>query len=309
MAQNHDNNKILVIDSGGTTTRMAIWDGEELHDISSFPTKNYKDKKLRGASVSDVQKVWIADLAEKVAGYRQRHNFSKIMLAMAGPVTDDGTIIYSHNIWGDEDCELPTSTLSETWKCDVTVINDMTAAAARYGKDPRFSSHHKIMSMTISSGIGAKVYDTKHKEISLEAAESFEEIGLLTFTTEKVFFDDKPLSGVLERYCSGNGIVKLAEAMAEDEKYRELFILSALNKNITTKKAETFPQKLLQYVDDEDAFAIAVIKTSIHILAKTLKNIIVANDPDVIVLMGGLAINGGERYRSLFVEEIKNVGI
>ncbi len=144
----------LVFDIGGTTIRAGIWssDRQELVRRSATPAPPPIPND-RAASVEALMTV-LSELARKVRGELSAP--TQIGIAFPGPVDSRGRVSNAPTLWGEgESGSLDLAELVSS-ACEilpVTVVNDLTAAGARYAE--RGSD---FCILTVSTGIGNKVF-------------------------------------------------------------------------------------------------------------------------------------------------------
>ncbi|MGM0439992.1 MAG: ROK family protein [Chlamydiota bacterium] len=308
---------VFVIDTGGTTTRMAIWDGRQLLEHRKFNTPNYRQEDLRNKTVLQLQEAWINFINNQLEYYRERFpNIGHISIGFAGPIPEDGTITYAPNIWGESSHPLYRSQLESKFKLPVTIVNDMTAAIYRYGKASRYSNCRRISLITISTGIGSKLFDIGQGKVIMDEKGRVGEIGHATIASPHIFLKGKPLQGQLEHYASGRGTAELCSLMGSDSNYSDLYHDSLLHQailahNTTLGKIDKnlLAPLILENAKAGDPFSLQVLRESIHLFAYVLHIVILSSAPDKIILMGGFAQNGGELYRKILIEELTAINV
>ncbi len=307
---------VIVIDAGGSRTRIGIWDGSSLSDINIFDTPHHLSSSMKAKSLKERQRIWIDALKYKILKYRKQYpSVSYISMGFAGMVTDKGTIFYGPNIWGpDESIDISNQQLEKEFGLPVSVVNDMSAAIVRYGKSAEFSSCKRIYLVTISTGIGAKMFDIQQGEVVLDKKGRIGEIGHSTIISTKITVNGSPLKGRLESYASGRGTPRLAKIMASQfrESYKNSTIkeyIEKRNDTIDTIDHNILAKLIIQCSLENDVFSLDVLRESIHHLAYLLHIVILNDAPDKIILMGGFAQNGGEMYRKMLVDELIDIGV
>ncbi len=301
---------VIVLDIGGSRTRIALWDGKNLSDITLYETPTFLSEQDQHRGIEENQKIWLQNLSQKVKSFRALHpTVSSASIGFAGGVSNDGSLYYGPNIWGTESHTISNEQLEEAFQLPVTVSNDMTAAIVRYGKSPEFVHYRHIYMLTVSTGIGSKMYDVQNQHVVLDTKGRIGEIGHSKLKSTTVQHEGKPLTGMLEQYASGEGVSRLAPIMAQanPDTYRSSLLashLSDLEKTIETAPKRMVAKEILICARDDDPFALSVLRESVHHIAFALHIVLLVDAPDKIILMGGFAQHGGEMYRSLLVDEL-----
>lgn len=301
---------VLVIDAGGTSTRMAVWDGEALQDPIKFSTPHYDSEEAKGRSIVEMQGIWLNVMNEKIQAYRERHRDLKaISMGFAGPVGEEGDITESAVIWGSENNRISNAELQRQWGLPVKIVNDLTAAIYRYGKDPRFFEARTVALITVSSGIGSKLFDVVHGNVVIDGRGRAGEIGHTIVDYKSNAIEGEGLKGELNAYASGRGLSNLARRLALKTKGKRLYQESALKKamDVAGQAIETADKDLLTHlivksIHDGDEFSLYVMKESISYLVRVLGPFILQNAPDYIVWMGSIV----EHLEPFYLDEIIN---
>ena len=299
---------VLVIDAGGTSTRMGVWDGEKLTDQIKFPTVNYDSPDARGKSIEQMQEIWLESLAQKIREYRARYpHMQSISMGFAGPVGEDGDLAESAVIWGPDRHKISNAALQKKWGLPVKVVNDLTAAVYRYGRSKKFSGMRTIALITVSSGIGSKLFDVVHGNVVIDRQGRAGEIGHTVVDYAGNAIPGEGLKGELNAYASGRGLSNLAKRLARQKKFKVLYERSALKTEIekTSQTIETIDRDLLtrllvDAIKEKDDFSMKVMKISITYLVRILGPFILQNAPDAIVWMGSIA----EHLEPVYLDEV-----
>ncbi|MFH1799581.1 MAG: inositol monophosphatase family protein [Candidatus Omnitrophota bacterium] len=308
---------VLVIDAGGTSTRMAVWDGEKLTDAIKFPTVNYTSAEAQGKPIDRMQEVWLESLAQKIREYRERHpDIQSVSMGFAGPVGEDGDLTESSVIWGPDRNRIPHAVLQNRWGLPVKVVNDLTTAVYRYGRSPKFAGMRTIALITVSSGIGSKLFDVVHGNVVIDRQGRAGEIGHTIVDYAGNAIQGEGLKGELNAYASGRGLSNLAKRMAGQKKYRTFYEGSALRaeiektgQTIETVDRDVLTRLLVELIKKNDGFSIQVMKSSVGYLVRVLGPFILQNAPDAIVWMGSIAENLEPVYLDEVIEQLISKGL
>jgi C7-cyclitol 7-kinase len=194
----------------------------------------------------------------------------------------------------------------------VHIMNDISAAAwylSNKVKEDRF------FVVTVSTGIGSKVFDGDHELGVIEDQPFAGEIGHFTVDTSP----DAPECdcggrGHLGAIASGRGFERLAQATAVTNP--GAFAKSACAKRFGAKLIPTKTgfrivlnneDHLVKAVRCNDPWATAILVRGIRGLAQTLVPVVVSAGITKIILIGGLAQSIGGRYKRMLTEEIQAI--
>ena len=295
----------LCIDVGYTFSRFGISCGGEFIDIQRVRTI---DTRALCGDVPEARKQeWIRWLSEQVRAKRDSWpSISRIGLCFPGLVSAHGDIGRTNAIWGDGASDLASTELSAHLGLNVDILNDLAAAAIRFGEDTCFDDERTVLTLSVGSGIGSKVYDRVERRVVMERNGRNGELGL-------AIVDDGPaatrndngrLPGVLGNYASGVGFSRLlrlhAASASGNQAYSASSLCSALvaiGESIDTVDRVQLNEIAVACIKGGDAFAHDVLACSIKYLARVLHVVILFAAPDAIVLTGGFAVSVGELYR------------
>ena len=142
------------------------------------------------ASIGHVQTELVESIVRIAQQLRRAHPrlvLRDVGISMAGSITAKGVVRHSSGLWGSRGHDFPLAhelqrRASLRWR----VVNDMTASATYYGSRPAFQRFRWIAVITVSSGVGGKVFDTKHQDVLLDPAGISGEIGHVRRILEKL---------------------------------------------------------------------------------------------------------------------------
>jgi predicted NBD/HSP70 family sugar kinase len=295
----------LCIDVGYTFSRFGVSCGGTFIDFERVRTID--TRALCGNAPEARKQEWIRWLAELVRAKRDSWpSITRIGLCFPGLVSAHGDIGRTNAIWGDGASDLAAPALSARLGLRVDVLNDLAAAAIRHGEDSCFTDERTVLTLSVSSGIGSKIYDRAERRVVMERNGRNGEIGL-------AIVDEGPaalrnangrLPGVLGNYASGVGFTRLlrhhaASASAEQEYASSLLCskLVDLGELIETVDGVRLNEVAVACIKAGDTFARDVLARSIKYLAQALHVVVLFDAPDAIMLTGGFAIGVGEVYR------------
>ena len=286
----------LVFDLGGTYIRSAVaLDDGMLYDVTRARIPNV----FSGESARSVYERILDMIYERVERCAQdRVPLERIVISFPGPVRNRQLALAAPTISGP--CPPPdiASMISERTKLPVHLVNDVSAAAWHIGE--RIDAD-RFLVLTISSGIGSKLYDRTSYLRVLDDAPYAGEIGHVCVDS----CPDAPSCDCGERghlgaIASGRGTERLARARAASD--RETFSRSicAVRYGATPEQLSN-ERHLVPAVCDRDPWACTVIRDAMRPLATALTTIAHACGLERIIVIGGFAGALGNWY----VEELK----
>ncbi|MFC8492224.1 ROK family protein [Streptomyces sp. NPDC057235] len=297
---------VTVMDVGGTTLRVGTFDtrgGGRLSDVRRTPVDGMAAHP--GAPVPVLQRRVVDQIvcaAERQAGARPDTAPAALAVAFAGPVARDGTVLGAPTVWGAGGEPLPLrEILSARLSVPVLVVNDLTAAAWRYGTE----SAVPFCLLTISSGIGNKVF--RDGAVLLDVEGHGGELGHWTCDRSP----DAPLCdcggrGHLGAIASGRGVLAAVRRAAASDP-------AGYARSAPARAGVADPRllgnpEIARAVRDGDPFTTAVLRSTLVHLAAAVGGVFASIGIRRYVLMGGFALAIGERYRELLVEELVRQG-
>jgi predicted NBD/HSP70 family sugar kinase len=308
---------VLCVDVGYTTTRYGVWAGDALEDFSQSATPTKADLGSADPTPERRRKHWLSVISGEVRRVSRIHpTLTGVSLCFPGVVHRDGTIWRSNSIWGTTADDIRPADLEREFELPVKVTNDMTAAAFRYGLDPRFESCQDVLVVSVSSGIGAKLYSRALGGVALEKLGRNGEIALaiVDYSDAALTNDNGRLKGVLGNYSSGVGFTRLLRAAANSEQQGQGYGCSTLKMrlaecglDIHSADRNRLNALAVQCVRDGDAFTSQVLSRSIGYLARILHTVILYAAPDALVITGGFADSLQAIYRRMLVEKLTSL--
>jgi len=278
---------ISVIDCGGSSTRFGIWDGQKLSQVITLATPSYHRHK--DLPIEELQKLWLTFLKKNLIEHK---NCSSISIGFAGPVKNDSSISFSPNIWGPKKNRLSIETIEKFLEKPCCIINDLSAAIIRYGYDDRYQSYKRIMLLTISTGVGSKIFDITHKELLIDQHGRSGELGKIHIDNIFIPSASRSFSGTLEKYASGLGITHLAKICSKDI---ELHNIQA--------------SKILRLCQKGHSEASRIINIATEILAQILQTTILSAAPEKIFIMGGILQDNGNLFKQQLISSLLKLKI
>ncbi|GGS29384.1 ROK family protein [Streptomyces bacillaris] len=299
---------VTVMDVGGTTLRVGTFDPRSgrLSDVRRMPVDGMARHPDAPVPVLQRQVVdQIVREAERRAEARPGTAPAAppaLAVAFAGPVARDGTVLGAPTVWGAGGKPVPLrEDLSARLSVPVLVVNDLTAAAWRYGTE----SPVPFCLLTISSGIGNKVF--RDGDVLLDIEGYGGELGHWTCDRSP----DAPLCdcggrGHLGAIASGRGVLAAVRRAAASDP-------TGYARSAPARAGAADPRflgnpEIARAVRDGDPFTTAVLRSTLVHLAAAVGGVFASIGIRRYVLMGGFALAIGERYRVLLVEELVRQG-
>ena len=174
------------------------------------------------------------------------------------------------------------------------MANDITAAAERYANMQKYQNIDYFAVITISSGIGSKIYDVRNRKVILDRRSIGGEMGhiKLDFSPNAPFCDCGG-RGHLGAVSSGRAVERLA--ISEAKIHPSMFKNSILFK--LTKNPENINNQLLvKAIKAGDRFCLQILDKATFPLAYSIAHVSGNIGVDKFIIVGGFALNCGDRY-------------
>jgi C7-cyclitol 7-kinase len=288
----------ILFDLGGTHLRCAVSGDNGI-------LTNYSRSRIRTFLDGDeARAVWdniLSEMTEYIASVTGQIDYgSPVFLAFPGPIDAHQRIMNAPTVTGSQFAipDLRAELMSLTAR-EVYVLNDLSAAAWYFGERLTIG---RFMVITVSSGIGSKIYDRRHPEGVLDCLPYAGEIGHL-------IVDENPDAarcdcggiGHLGAIASGRGVERRALYCARVD--MPSFERSACVRNFSASLTSlTNEQHLVPAAKARDGWALTVIRESTRPLARILNCMVMGMGLDGIVIIGGFALSLGSVYLDLVCE-------
>ncbi|RWO98912.1 MAG: ROK family protein [Mesorhizobium sp.] len=289
------NKDIAVFDIGGTHFRSALWTNGRLGPVKRRPAINY----LNTAHHSPVElQEALADYLVAETERLQLESGTAIDhagISLGAPLNArSGRVLQSGPLWGPRSgpFELQAALTRRRLDTRWTIANDVTAGLASYIQTCDPGSHSRILFVTVSTGIGARLYDFARGGVPVDPVHGIQgEIGHIKVEaffrgTRLKFTCDCGGADHLNAYSSGRGVLKLLRELPS----RSPDALAA--STMAAARDEDDDAILAEFsrgVAVADALALDVLATITRPLA-TIFSALLTHDPllDSIVLTGGV---------------------
>jgi C7-cyclitol 7-kinase len=266
----------LSFDLGGTHLRCGIARGDELAAISVEKVANF----ISGLKPAEVAE----SVATRIVAYVEDHTSSvartdPLAVAFPGPVRRGSLALSAPTLYGPRCIEVPdlAGLLRQRTGRSVYLLNDVSATAWALA---RRTAASRFMVVTVSSGIGSKVFDRDNARGVLDSTSYAGEIGHYVVDDDP----DAPLCdcggrGHLGAIASGRGVERLLRRQHGAHLDNTLHIVPAIHRG--------------------ERWALAALEASIAPLARTLLAVTMAVGLEKVFIVGGFAQSIGARYADL----------
>lgn len=262
------------VDVGGTTCKIGFFrtDGTLL-----CKDKITTDKTDGGTHI-------VTDIGKKIDEILDARRVSKdavagIGIGVPGPVLPDGSVNKCVNLgWGVYPVE---KELEKVTGLPVKAANDANIAAlGEYwmGSGKGFSS---VLMVTLGTGVGGGIVLNGKILTGFDGAAA--EIGHIQVNRDEIEECNCGLHGCLEQYASASGIIRMAKANNQDERWKDspLYGMTKLTGKDVTDAANA-----------HDPLGYAVLKKAMTYLGEALATIADVVNPEAILIGGGVSEAG-----------------
>jgi len=279
----------LAFDLGGTFLRAAVTGmGQTLTAIAN----------QRVASLSADCGVWDG-VTDAIAAYEAAHRSAvarsaPIVVAFPGPVAANRKILQAPTVVGDADVPDIALALQERTGRTVHVLNDISAAAWYLAEH---SDASRFLVVTISSGIGSKLFDRNHPAGVLDEPPYAGEIGhFVVDDSADAAVCDCGARGHLGGIASGRGIERAAQrqAVLEPARFKGSMAARLARGSVLNNEAHIAPAAAAG-----DMWTWRVIEECTRPLARTILATVMAAGLDRVFIVGGFAQAIGMPYQAL----------
>src|SRR3989344_1652694 len=299
--------KTIVIDVGGTNFRIGIFDKKRgIDDVRRFKTPNFINHST--LPIDNLQKLLIDMIIKQIKAYRKTYNFiNTIGLSFPAAITNDGIAHKVPTIWGKEGAGYPLYEKLKSSMPDVKwiIANDITAAANRYGRMQKYKTLDYLCVVTVSSGIGSKVYDVQSKKVILDKMSIGGELGHVQYDlSKKSPMCDCGGRGHIACFSSGRAVERTAQIMAKTAP--DKFIQSLLGK-LCQEPEKITNHKFVEATQLQDKFPLAILDKTTFPLAYSMGYLSGTIGVGKFIMIGGFALNSGEIYLESLKRNLRKI--
>jgi glucokinase len=230
---------------------------------------------------------------------------SPIAVSFPGPISSAGLVLSAPTLIGP-------SVITRDFRSDVEaatnrrtyILNDITAAAWKYST---VVQAERFLIITISSGIGSKIFDHRHARHVLDDTPYGGEIGhcIVDFSPDPIPCDCGG-KGHLGGIASGRGIERFARVRAAAEP--EAFGASACVRVFGATTASLANElHLVPAVLQGDSWATEIVLECTRYLARVIVPVVLAVGIQQVIIVGGFAQALGATYKRLLCQALREV--
>jgi predicted NBD/HSP70 family sugar kinase len=272
----------LTFDLGGTHLRCAVAGAESISGVTKRRIETTHDGhspvEVAARIKSHIEK-YIDDAGENV------RSGDPIVLAFPGPVDRGRVALSAPTLYGaSRDVPDLAGDLRELTNRPVYLLNDVSAAA--WGLS-HLTSARRFLVITVSSGIGSKVFDRSNPGGVLDDPPFAGEIGHFVVDASS----DAPVcdcggQGHLGAIASGRGVERLARRARQDE-------------GLTNER------DIVPAIRGGEEWATDVLRQAMEPLARTLLAVTMAIGLEKVFVIGGFAQSIGPLYRVMLAQAVE----
>ncbi len=301
----------VVIDVGGTNFRASIVGpkGRLLLKPEITRTPNCQGEPNVGSE--RLKSLLIERIVETMNHYRKAYSeldLAQIGISFAGLVDSAGRVLDATTIWGRR-VEYPfplKDLLEERLSATCFIANDVISALWAYGHMLKYRRYPLICVVTVSSGIGAKVYSTELQKVLVDDGGFGGEMAHTVYD----FSDSAPTcacggKGHLTSLASGRAAEYLARVLARDSYVtykRSPYFRSISSGSITASN-------IADAARGKDMFALEIVDRVTFPLAHAISNLAVILGVRKFIIIGGFALGVGPVYLESLRSNLKRIGI
>lgn len=292
----------FVFDLGGTFLRSSWVDRRGgLGKIKKETIRNF----TQGYVNDDIWLFIEMQILDYITNNSQKaHATIPIVIAFPGPVTPQGRILQAPTINGVLGA-LPDlrARIESASGHPVFILNDISAAAWYFSS---ILPQSRFMVVTISSGIGSKIFDRGRSHGVLDDCAAYSgEIGHVTVDFNRdALLCDCGGSGHLGGISSGRGIERLARSRAQEDV--QAFSASLCVKEWgATLNSISNENHLVPAILAKDRWAMQILEEGIRPLARVLSILTLGAGLECIVIIGGFATTIGQPFLDILWREMK----
>ena len=305
MHSDRTNAPVAVFDLGGTWFRWGLYrPSSGLADCQRTAAINYLSRPE--LSARELQTAMVDFVVRRVTEFLDRtpSELGTISISLGAPVNaHDMTVLGSGPLWGStaQPFQLRAWLQDALPKLNWHVVNDVTALLSAYMDD--CGSYRKTMLVTVSSGIGSRLYDHRTRRIPYDGVHGIQgEIGHLVCAFE---LDGKLIHRPCEcggwdhmnAFASGRGIAWILNSLPSLSNNYGAMICDSLD---SWRQADD-QYRLAAFkteLERGNASAVDLLDRFVSPLSRTVATAL-SLDPEIdrIVVTGGVTHGLGEHYR------------
>lgn len=300
MKQPYTKVQALVFDLGGTYLRCALWDYPgRISSLRRMKIENY----LNGRGLSAVWNGLFSQIENYHTSVADLVPIeAPIVISFPGPIQDRRQILSAPTFLG-EDTAIPdlVGELEERTGRRVYILNDISAAAWHLSLT---SPVDRFMVITISSGIGSKIFDRAHSAGVIDSPAWAGEIGHMVV-------DDSPNAprcdcggpGHLGAIASGRGVERAARrhACEDPNAFARSACVTQFGGTASTLNNE---EHIVPAALSSDQWCLDVVRHATKPLARVILAVVLGAGIERVTVIGGFALSLGSAYLQILREEL-----
>lgn len=295
--------RAIVFDVGGTYLRSGVLfaDGK-LGRVERQRLESHVDGYEAAAIWNEIVEA-IVDFVEELAPCASPS--APLVVAFPGPVAAGGRVLSAPSLIGSRGCPYDFGReLGHRTGRPVHLLNDLSAAAWYVGTQ---TDANRFMVVTVSSGIGSKIYDRSQSPAVLDQIPYAGEIGHLVVNDAA----DAPVCdcggrGHLGAIASGRGIERAAcrTALRDPEEFGRSLCAREFGAQAGRLTNE---DHLVPAAVQGDEWALGIIRSCTVPLARALCTVLLGAGLDEVAVIGGFAQRLGQPYLRILGEEFARI--
>ncbi len=304
---------IIVFDIGGTFFRSALFDAKKNKLVHVRKELTPSICCCTSSTVLEVQRRLLSKIVKAVVRIQKKvgiKNPIHLGISFAGTVSRTGTIKRAADLWGNyKNYPLKEKLQKMFPKSDIKVVNDVNAASWRYGKKPKFGKFSRICTLTVSSGIGFKVFNKK--ALNKGGCQVYSLGHTRVSRGRAVLLCSCGKAGHLAAYSSGRACEKRIrdKAMLNPFLFRNSYLYHLISAKVRKKiirpefiRNDSIVKAVLAHDPFcEDIFQDMMQKLARQIIAYVPRNV------DCMVIIGGFAFSLKPVFHRTLIQYLKNM--
>jgi glucokinase len=290
----------LVFDLGGTYLRCGVWNNSgRIRSLRRLRIENF----LNGRALSAIWNSLFSQIEDYHTSVAQSVPVeAPIIVSFPGPIRNRRQILSAPTFLG-EDKAIPdlVGELEERTGRKVYILNDISAAAWHLSLSAQVD---RFMVVTVSSGIGSKIFDRSNSAGVIDYPAWAGEIG-------HVVVDDSPNAprcdcgglGHLGAIASGRGIERAARRQACEDP--SAFACSASVRQFGgTAYTLNNEEHIVPAALSGDKWCLDVVRRATKPLARLILSVALGAGVERVTMIGGFALSLGSVYLQILREEL-----
>ncbi len=302
----------IVFDIGGTHFRGAILTPEGTLLNKPIRRKTPSTVTMPGVKAEDLQHMLVDDIVHQVIEFKKENpnlQLSSVAISLGGPVREDGVVLSAAPMWGNAGHNFPMlDELQKRLSAHWSIANDITAVAHYYSRVERYKSYTQFGVITVSSGVGSKVYDRRIGGVLIDKEGNGGEMGhtRIDFSEDAVECDCGGI-GHVASMASGRAALRIAKEMAiKQDLYHQGTYLYQHTNGIA---GQITNEMIAQAAKAADPLALKVLDQVTLALAQALSQLAGNIGIEHYIIRGGFAIGVGESYIQALRKNLVHIGI